>query len=156
MHDHEHVWGIRHHVAGTAYVQQCVSPDCQATREARTPLDRAEAFHDEMTRRHAQACPCGPDDPCLTASTLHEFPPSTFTPGDEAVQDAIHAVARDLIDKVVVAARDTGDMWEWYPEIGEHDWERVTAHVEAILRDNVRVPRDEFDTAYSRLTQRAL
>lgn len=70
-------------------------------------------------------------------------------------QAAIRTVARDLIDKVVVAARDTDNMWEWYPEIGEHDWERVTDHVEAYLSVNLRVSRETFDAAYTLLTERA-
>lgn len=80
----------------------------------------------------------------------HRLAPVALT-----VQAAIRIVARDLIDKVVVAARDTDNMWEWYPEIGEHDWERVTDHVEAYLSVNLRVPRETFDAAYTLLTERA-
>lgn len=63
---------------------------------------------------------------------------------------AIEAVAAHVIATSV--QRDLGERWEDYPEIGEHDWERVAEQVEEMLP---RVSPTRFREAYARLEARA-
>ena len=70
-------------------------------------------------------------------------------------REAISAVARHLIaDRL--DAYDVGDMWDQYPEIGEHDWYAVTQRVQEIIKATVKPPSAErFKAAYERLESRA-
>lgn len=69
------------------------------------------------------------------------------------VQGAVRVVARHVIASAV--ENQYGEMWEMYPDIGEHDWDRVCEEVEVILNESIRGPSREFDMAYGLLDLRA-
>lgn len=63
---------------------------------------------------------------------------------------AIQVIAQEVLAR---AAETTGEWWEDYPEIGEHDWERVLA---AVASRAVPHPvNSTFDLAYKFLEGRA-
>lgn len=64
----------------------------------------------------------------------------------ETVAQQVHA---DLIHSALI---DVGDQWVSYPDIGEHDWNRV---VNTILNAVPYPPHDRYLTAYGRLAARA-
>jgi hypothetical protein len=60
---------------------------------------------------------------------------------------AIRIVAKGILENL---AEDVADGWGLYPEIGEHDWERVVAEVERLAP-----PVGGFAEAYALLESRA-
>lgn len=72
-----------------------------------------------------------------------------LAPTEEQVNEAIEIVAQHAI----AAAVSSGTVdWEDYPELGEHDWERVLTRMEM----NADYPDpDEFDAAYKLLFDHA-
>lgn len=61
---------------------------------------------------------------------------------------AQHAIWAAVEDRI-------GQMWEMYPEVGEHDWSRITQEFVTMLAEGVGHPdRGEFDVAYAHLAER--
>lgn len=73
---------------------------------------------------------------------------------DAAVRRAVQTVARSMVHVELLAAAQRTLDWGDYPEIGEHDWERVVDEVIKIaeLMDPGKV---EYQAAYELLTTRA-
>ena len=70
-------------------------------------------------------------------------------------REAISAIARKVIaDRL--SDFDIGDMWDYYPEIGEHDWYAVVEDVRRLIEVTVHPPSTErYRAAYDRLASRA-
>lgn len=66
-------------------------------------------------------------------------------PNEMTLNQAVDLVARK-------ALHDGEPEWESYPDIGENDWERVMARVEALKAET---PWEQFSAAYDFLTARA-
>lgn len=62
--------------------------------------------------------------------------------------DAIDVVARRLIADLV--ANEVGSRWDSYPDVGEHDWERIVARARMLAEHPT-----EYASAYDLLTRRA-
>lgn len=69
---------------------------------------------------------------------------------DDRLDVAVDVVARDLIAKVV--REYGGDQWDSYPEIGEHDWERIDKRA---LELAAQVDGEQYLAAYEFLESRA-
>lgn len=76
---------------------------------------------------------------------------SDLTAENDPVAVAVDTVARRAVSRAT--GSDTIE-WEDFPEIGEHDWERVLDRV-SDLADALDPPDAEYDTAYLLLQQRA-
>lgn len=75
------------------------------------------------------------------------------TPNPMTIDDACRYVARHVVYDLIDRYLDIGDGWEDYPEIGEHDWNRVGAHVAGMC---LRVMDDaKYAEAYALLAARA-
>lgn len=70
-----------------------------------------------------------------------------------AVAVAVDIVAHRVLDHLV-DADVVGDLWgDEYPEIGEHDWDRVCKRVRALIPSGPAA--EEFAAAYEHLESRA-
>lgn len=67
------------------------------------------------------------------------------------VSAAVRHVARAAVAHALVAHPPE---WGDYPEIGEHDWERVEAEVERII-DRLSGQAEKYESAYRFLASRA-
>jgi hypothetical protein len=63
------------------------------------------------------------------------------------IDHAIKVVAREIVSKV-------SPDWEDYPEIGEHDWERIVAEVKKLTKAT-EPTLEEFTQAWVELSNRA-
>lgn len=71
---------------------------------------------------------------------------------EDMVKVAVETVGRHII--AAVLDNMIGEEWENYPEIGEDDWMRVQAYVEAWAR-NTAPPTEQYEAAYEYLESRA-
>lgn len=78
--------------------------------------------------------------------TLNQQNPAT----DAEVEAAIDTVARQVIARLV--DWHIGDEWEHFPDIGEHDWQRVQTRCLALADFG---DPDEYAAAYALLDSRA-
>lgn len=68
---------------------------------------------------------------------------------NEALRVVAHHVAGVELEDLERRA-----LWESYPEIGEHDWERIMALIKA-RGAQLRPKPDEYEAAYALLKERA-
>ena len=68
---------------------------------------------------------------------------------DNRVQEAVDIVARHAL----AIASQTAELLD-FPEIGEHDWERVEAEIDRLVK-RLAPTLDEFEAAYEYLASRA-
>ena len=67
-------------------------------------------------------------------------------------EDSLVEIATIVVARQVLQFGLDQVEWEDFPDIGEHDWERVMARA----KDLAEAPeRDEFDRAYALLKERA-
>jgi hypothetical protein len=66
-------------------------------------------------------------------------------------EQAIDVIAREALSRFAAEAMPR-DEWENFPEIGEHDWEKVAERVQQLAPS---VPRDDYLAAYALLEGRA-
>lgn len=66
---------------------------------------------------------------------------------------AYFTVARQVAVAVLTNGR-AEEMWEDFPDIGEHDWEQVLVALDVLVQD-LRLATADSEAAYDLLTQRA-
>lgn len=67
------------------------------------------------------------------------------------VEEAIEVVAREVVFRALVL--EEAYEWEDFPEIGQHDWDRVVIEIGQLAREVQDGGR--FDEAYKLLAERA-
>lgn len=70
---------------------------------------------------------------------------------DDKTAEAVDIVAHHVIANIVGRAEDT---WEWYPELGEYDWQAIDERITAIIM-NMMPDKIGFEAAYEYLERRA-
>lgn len=73
-------------------------------------------------------------------------------PAEPDVAHAIEIVAMQILTNQVEAVYE---MWDSYPEIGEHDWALIVDRITALAK-NYEVSRADYFAAYELLESRAV